>query len=366
MVELVACRSITPKVERGSGRAAPRSSGAPEPDNGSLGYYVHTGTLTVYPHGFLHQPPPSSMATDPETGLGIRQGDGPPIGGKRARITGFSAAARRRLRTDLLTLYVPGYDVWDVTLTIQSECIGDITPEIWDKAKRRLFMRWTRAGFAAKWRIELQTKNQTPHLHCVVWTPPTDDKYKRDALLNFGWWECLPEHKRHMKGAWDHATLVKGPFHDVDQSVEWLQYVAGHTSKHKREQLGWIGKQWGTVNAALFVERPPIVEIELTAREEVFLKRTISRYLYAKSREFRNKLRAEGKKPKGRLRRIFFLRGCRALRIMTPQVAERIAEEILARRERFEALSLGPVESGEIQIAERRSNVPKALGQAAA
>lgn len=343
MVAPVASRSTSPKVDRGSGRCAPRLSGAAEPDGDPLGYCVHTGTLAVYSHGFLHTPPTVKQATDPESGLGIRLGEGPPIGAKRGRIVEFSAAARRRLRTHLLTLHVPGYDVWDLTLTIQSDGIGDVTGEEWDKAKRRIFKRWTRAGFGAKWRIELQRKNQTPHLHCVVWTPPDMDKHKRDALLNFGWWECLPEEKRYRTGAWEHATHVKGPYTDIEQSPEWLSYVAGHASKHKKEQLGWIGKQWGTVNASLFRERPPILEMELTHREEIHLKRTVSRYLYAKTREYRNALRAKGIKPKGRQRRLFFPRGCRAMRIMPPQVVKRIAEEIMLKRAFRAAQSLGPV-----------------------
>ena len=342
MVALVASRSKTPKVDRGSGRCAPRSSGAADPECDPLGYCVHTGTLTVYPHGFLHRPPTVKQTTDPESGLGIRLGEGPQIGAKRGRITDFSVAARRRLRTHLLTLYVPGYDLWDLTLTIQSDCIGDVTPEMWDKAKRRLFMRWTRAGFAAKWRVELQRKNQTPHLHCVVWTPPDMDKHKRDALLNFGWWECLPDEKRFADGAFEHGTHVKGPYTDIEQSPKWLSYVAGHASKHKKEQLGWIGKQWGTVNESLFRERPPLLEMELTHREEIHLKRMVSRYLYAKTRESRNSLRAKGKKPKGRQRRLFFPRGCRAMRIMPPQVVQRIAEQIMLQRAFRAAQSLGP------------------------
>jgi hypothetical protein len=343
----VASRSAVadnPEVDGETGRGAPRFSGAPDPDpQRPLGYYVHTGTLTLYPHGFLHKPPTVKQPTDPSSGLGIRLGDGPPIGAKRGRITDFSPAARRRLRTDLLTLHVPDYDIWDVTLTIQSDRIGDVTPDMWDKAKRRLFMRWTRAGFGGKWRVELQAKHQTPHLHCCVWTPPGMPEAKRNHLLYWAWIECLPEEKRHLAGVLDHAIHVKGPFLDVEQSTEWLSYMAGHASKHKKEQLGWIGKQWGTINASLFRERPPLLEMELSLSEEILLKRWVSRYLYAKTREFRNSKRAEGKKVKGRQRRLFFLRGCRAMRIMPPQVVKRIAEEIMLRRAVRAAQSLGPV-----------------------
>lgn len=313
-----------PKVDRESGRRATLLSVADGPDRAPLGYCSHTGTLTVYRHGFQQSPARRLRRVCPVSGLpihGASQGQGK--GGVRGQIKGFSSKASLRLRTWLLTHFVEGGQLWDVTLTIP----GEVNPEEWDRLKRRMFKRWERAGFGVVWRVELQ-KRGMPHLHCVVWTPEGMPMEKRNHLLYAAWWECLPDENRYSRGAWKHAAHVKGPYTDIEQSPKWLAYVAAHASKRKKEQLGWKGKQWGIINRGLFRERPPLVKVTMTSDEERRFKRLLSRYLHARSREHRLRLMRKGIKPRRRLRRMFFPNGCKTTRIMAPHVVTRMIEHV--------------------------------------
>jgi len=323
-------RTSSPEVDREPCPRAARSSAAERPDAGALGYCSHTGTLSVYRHGFQQSPAlRKGVIICPQSGLPIHAGAvGSRKAGtesKRGTIETFSAKAALRLRTWLLTQHVAGAQMWDVTLTIP----GAITPAEWDLLKRRLWKRWERAGFAVVWRVELQRRG-IPHLHCVVWTPADMPIEKRNALLYVAWWDALPDEKKFAPGAWAHAAHVKGPYTDIEQSPKWLGYVAAHASKHKKEQLGWKGKQWGIINRERFEERPALLQVELTIDEERRFKRTLSRYLHSKSRAHRARLMQKGIKPKRRLRRIFFPRGCKTTRIMEPETITRMVEHVKA------------------------------------
>lgn len=313
-----------PQVEGFTGlRAAP--SAAEGPVSAPLGYCSHTGTLSVYRHGFHQKPAARPISVCPVSGLLIygstHQRGG---GGIRGEIKRFSTKAAARLRHWLLTQHVEGSQLWDVTLTIP----GEMSPEEWDLSRRRLFKRWERAGFAALWRIELQKRKQ-PHLHVVLWTPPVllGEKF---LLIVHAWLECLPKKNREHRGASNHAIHYKGPYSDIEQSPKWLAYVAAHASKRKKEQLGWKGKQWGVINRASFSERQPMIEVSMTFEEEKRFKRLLSRYLHARSREHRTKLRKKGIKSTKRLRRMFFPNGCKSTRIMEPNVVSRMAEHVKA------------------------------------
>ena len=313
-----------PEVDGVTGRCAAAEAAAAGPvSRTSLGYYCHTGTVSVFRHGFHQKPAKVQQGVCPVSGLpvfGTRPFRGS-RGLKRGKITTMSSKASGRLRHWLLTQYCPKGQLWDVTLTIP----GEVTPEEWDKLKRRIFKQWERAGFAVVWRVELQ-KRGTPHLHCVVWTPADMPMEKRNRLLYVSWWECLPEEKRFSAGAWKHAAHVKGPYTDIEQSPKWLAYVAAHASKRKKEQLGWKGKQWGIINRSLFSEREPMVEVTMTRQEEKVFERTLSRFLFSKSRAHRTKLRMKGIKPKSRLRRMFFPSGCKKTRLLEPAVVLRMIE----------------------------------------
>lgn len=313
-----------PKVDGMAGRRVALQGATPDSAEPSLGYYGHTGTLRVFPHGFSLKPLPRQMGVCPVTGLPVFGGVRlpPSKGGKRGKIEGFSSKAAARLRHFLLTEGAEGL-LWDLTLTIP----GDISPDEWYKLQRRLFKRWERAGFAIVWRVELQ-KRKVPHLHCIAWTPSGMPAEARNKLIYQAWWWSLPEEKRWADGAWAHCCHVKGPYTDIEQSPKWLAYIAAHAGKRKKEQLGWKGKQWGIVNRKLFSPRSPMLDVDLSAGQEKLFKRTVSRFLFAKTRDHRKKLRARGIRTRSRQRRLFFPNGCKAMRIMQPEIVRKIVDYV--------------------------------------
>jgi hypothetical protein len=124
------------------------------------------------------------------------------------------------------------------------------------------------------YRVELQ-KRKTPHLHLVAYIDAENvDHY----MLWRQWLECTGE--QFDLASQRHAVKVK-PMTDA----HWLLYVASHDSKHKAEQLGWVGKQWGVVGRSRF-ERRVSEDYALTWPQRAKFQRLLRRLL--KSRGVRH------------------------------------------------------------------------------
>lgn len=149
-----------------------------------------------------------------------------PPSAKRGEVVGFSAASSRRFRDRLFEFEGDHGRCFSVTLTVRDVA----SPALWrrnlDVFSRRLCRRRD-CGF---WRVELQRRG-TPHLHCLIWSDCIS-RVCRDWLQVWG-----VEHDRdHVRHAC-HITAFGGS--------AWLGYMAAHAIKHKRDQLGWRGRQWG-------------------------------------------------------------------------------------------------------------------------
>lgn len=182
----------------------------------------------------------------------------------RGDITRFSAPSARRLRETLALARFKGGNasVWGFTFTIP----GKVLPP---SEVRRL---WHDFVVAYKrlhkcpmvWRIELQKRKQA-HWHCVIWIP-----HPLSALeaVNIGqlWRRVVRSHV----GALSRRTDEGFDVHGVDMrcldgatATGLIGYLCDHASKHKREQLGWRGRQWGVVNRhALDFEGVVAVDVE--------------------------------------------------------------------------------------------------------
>lgn len=163
---------------------------------------------------------------------------------KRGKITSFSRASSLNMKRKLLTLpSVTG--LWGITLTIKKSLYNG------DPESVRLF--WNRFNFNLKnrckrglitldchfiWRIELQ-KNKTPHWHILFHGAQFEDVlqfkdcYLRQLKLFFNY------------DAPDDGIAVNIRFCDTSEKA--LEYISSHATKHKRDQLGWQGRQWGIV-----------------------------------------------------------------------------------------------------------------------
>lgn len=182
----------------------------------------------------------------------------------RGDITRFSASSARRLRETLALAKFKGggASVWGFTFTIPGKVLEP-------PAVRRLWHDFVVAykreyrGVPMVWRIELQTRKQA-HWHCVLWL---DGLAAARAVMIADLWRKVV---RSHVGALSRRTDIGFEFHGVDfkcldgaSATGLIGYLCDHASKHKRDQLGWRGRQWGVVNRhALDFEGAVVEEIE--------------------------------------------------------------------------------------------------------
>lgn len=179
---------------------------------------------------------------------------------KRGEIEGFSHEAARRLREWFMVQKVEGSSLWAITLTTHA----NFAPDEWRAVMKRFRNAVKFNGWAGCWRVELQ-KRKAPHAHVAFWLPPgvgLDDVSKL-------WLQSTGEENDLAARA--HA--VEGREIPADETG-WAVYMGLHDGKHKAEQLGWKGKQWGIWNREAFSERKP-VEFVLSDREWNLLLRLL-------------------------------------------------------------------------------------------
>ena len=169
---------------------------------------------------------------------------------KRGKITKFSTASARRLRETLLTKYVPDCDVYGVTLTLplehgEWENSTEYWGGFWNNYTNKLRQSLPDVGIV--WRIELQKRN-APHIHAIVYTP----KDKPFGKMVTYWLESCDALAQRLGVAiktFDYCFKVSQL---VGDRIGFYRYLVDHASKHKQEQLGYQGRQWGVINAKLF------------------------------------------------------------------------------------------------------------------
>lgn len=154
---------------------------------------------------------------------------------KRSKVSGFSRASARRLR-QFLALHVADGLPFAASLTFPF----DLPPE---EFRRRFHNFCVRSATPFVWRVEL-TKRRRPHLHIVGWAKGGVDEI---CALQCLWWDIADAYI--YRGGEEHSCVV-----ELLRGVDWFTYVACHSAKHKQEQLGWQGRQWGVVRRADFVD----------------------------------------------------------------------------------------------------------------
>lgn len=241
-----------------------------------------TASIRIVPRGLLvtNQQMRNSLGFTPETRAKRREGD----------INGFSKASRLRLRRIAASI-VPkdaSLEVWGCCLTIP----GKPLPQ--EKASA-IWLRWQRNNCRRSfkdmpflWRVELQKRKQA-HWHLVCFCK----KGKEGALQRMQFadeWRhliratlkdgnCLPWTEKTDYGfevhgvRWQKLTRGQG-------CVDYLAPQLDHQSKHKQEQLGWQGRQWGIIHRDL-------VDFQYGERVDIQgepVKRIIARFKNAQER----------------------------------------------------------------------------------
>lgn len=205
---------------------------------------------------------------------------------KRGDIQGFSENSRSRLRVLLSTAKWKGGKHRRLGFTLTLPWAAN--PEEWRKVWATFAMRMARKypDVALIWRIELTTGKAEKsggfrrcHVHAIVWLPvdrvisKADSKMAgiKDAAfvgyLNIGafakaWIDSWKPYSRlysldekQVKYA---ISVGEGKgfgvsYRQLDKSNDGcIHYLCDHVSKHKDEQLGWKGRQWGVINRHRF------------------------------------------------------------------------------------------------------------------
>lgn len=269
---------------------------------------VKVPELTIYPHAVRIRPL-GSYPTRPPKDISLKnlrsyKGDG----GKDGKIKGFSAHAMSRLRTALCKAqHRESACCYGLCLTIpwgRPGCPGcpgqDVAGLVWREFQHNLSRLVDLLRLGAIYRVELQQR-KTTHWHIVAWLPvdldaaemarlfaksclsktwrklpcscsPVPEAKRRDGhamldtadndvpdsvrmahqyallLLRMAWMRaCVRVHVNINDAApirsWDYC-LNAIPCRDMSAAYS---YLASHSSKHKQEQLGYVGKQWGYI-----------------------------------------------------------------------------------------------------------------------
>ncbi len=240
--------------------------------------------VRIHPHGTITDRGNHKLAS---TGR-------PPTNAKRAAIHTLSRASAARLRRLLAQVQGPsGWRCFGATLTVPGP---PITVEEWHRLWNAFRHRLLRNGnITLLWRIELQERGQ-PHVHCVCWGHKAISKFRMDWLENLGLlgpyegpqknlepvahaqnkeevvaagetWIKI-SHRGIWPGADRHAVRIDSL--DGGDNMGWWRYLAAHASKSKQAQLGWRGRQWGTLNKRLLdLSEPTVLHLHHTALNKV-------------------------------------------------------------------------------------------------
>lgn len=166
----------------------------------------------------------------------------PGKGKKRGSVDGFSAASARRLRQFLATHVGEG-----ITFALSLTFPFDLSPE---EFRRRFHRFCVRCPYPFVWRVEL-TKRKRPHVHIVGWS--SNGVWGVCEIQNI-WWDIAEAYI--YRGGEEHSCVV-----ELLRGADWFKYLACHSSKHKQEQLGWLGRQWGVVRRGLLVDTGKVVAL---------------------------------------------------------------------------------------------------------
>lgn len=198
-------------------------------------------------------------------------------------ISGFSEHSRSRLRVLLSTAKwasdVPCFRC-GLTFTLPWAASPEEWRKVWAAFVKRLINRFS--DVAMIWRIELTTGKaersgglRRAHVHALFWMPFSVSDDVKNIIASSTDVEAgmfiRSHHVRAVARAWcdswryyapslteaqvRYATSV-GERRGAGIVVKWLDgstdgaihYLCDHASKHKHEQLGWKGRQWGVVN----------------------------------------------------------------------------------------------------------------------
>lgn len=229
-------------------------------------------------------------------------------GGARGRVTGFSAASRRRLMQLMCMWNLGEVHLSFVTLTYPGAYTSDWT--IW-KRDLDVFLRWLKRNVSEAvgcvWRVEFQ-KRGAPHFHILLASNEKACTCEPRKMMVKGREKYVHSASCRVNGL---RTLVGQKWADVVrdgyiQSGESSEGYSGHYEKHKqagtgvdvvvgRKQMmayvskylakvdqvgldGW-GRNWGRVNMNGKLDFDPVAVVTMEEEEAVKMRRMVVGWL---------------------------------------------------------------------------------------
>lgn len=188
-------------------------------------------------------------------------------------IDSFSKASCARLRRSLCVLR-PSYDVrlCGLCLTIPGEIVQpSYLRRMWHSFRVRASQKFPSLPWV--WRVELQKRKQA-HFHLIVYGRSFSDSFGLREL-----WEDVVSRMVYRRGICTQDQFnaflrygVKVDDLSMRDSSGVIGYLCDHTSKHKQDQLGFTGRQWGIVNRSAFKADASTV-FECSPREWILIRR---------------------------------------------------------------------------------------------
>lgn len=213
--------------------------------------------IKLYPNGILSRRRPSRVVSSAKPS-------------KRGEIKGFSRHSLLRLRQLLLTQIPdnPFFTSLGVTLTlpwrvsVDSDEVSRRVHDDYKKAFHRFSVSFQRrfSGSVAVVRHELQRRG-VPHCHIVLYLSDFDFNYvargrsataaEFRAIVFSLWLRSLKGFEYDLKLSAFARRGIK--VESLNSNLAIFRYLCDHSSKMKRSQLGYRGKQWCVLNRALLI-----------------------------------------------------------------------------------------------------------------
>jgi predicted 3-demethylubiquinone-9 3-methyltransferase (glyoxalase superfamily) len=174
--------------------------------------------------------------------------------------------------------------VWAFSFTIRRKT----TAEEWRRLWHRFVVDCRRFGFYFIYRVELQRRKQA-HCHASVWLA---DGIADAMQVKKLWMDTITPAGSDGRRVYDWDEYDHAVFFYPVANEGWAVYQAIHHGKSKREQLGWVGKQWGIVGRDHFVKRV-CREVVLSSPQRAKFQRIVRGWLRSRQGR-RTKLSALG------------------------------------------------------------------------
>lgn len=217
-------------------------------------------------------------------------------GGRRGLISGFSAAARKRMLEFLAKLRgLPNKSAF-VTLTYPS--IYPDAPAEWKRHLDTFFKALRRLrgadGCFAVWRIEAQ-KRGAPHFHLLIFGYPSGlQRFRKWVAAR--WYQIVASGDQRHFYAGTQVNKITSRHHACAYAAKYAAKIEGCGNRFATidgEIVELVGKHWGVFNRAA-ADTSEFAEYDLDWSDVVGLRRVVSRWLKSKGNHYANRL-ARGK-----------------------------------------------------------------------